>query len=244
MTRINVDWTLEQLDDSIKATASHYVPPPSRVISVEGCRMVESEERIVKHAHVAEQILHRVPLNWRSLEVDTMLKKWVPHHEASLRARENLRHQEEICQNLGGDALELSAAKLHPWIWQGASSLWQYGYFRDAVEGAFRKLNVETQNKLGRRDVSETNLLSQAFSEQPRAAKKPRLHHMSDAGNKIFKSIKRDARMFAEGVFTGFCNPVAEEGEQEMLEQQAPEYLAALSVQARWVGESTLEVTS
>ena len=31
-------------------------------------------------------------------------------------------------------------------------------------EGAIRKLNAETQNKVGRRDISETDLFKQAFS--------------------------------------------------------------------------------
>lgn len=244
MTGINVEWALEQLDDFIRATTAHHVPPPSGIISVGSYRTVESEEGVVKRAQVAEQILDRVLPNWRSLEVDTRLKKWALHHEASLRARENLRRQEEIRKNLGDDAPELSAAKLHPWIWHGASSLWQSGHFREAVEGAIRKLNAETQNKLGRRDVGETDLFNQAFSEQPAAAKNPRLHRMPDDSSKTFKSVQRGARMFAEGVFAGIRNPLAHEAEQEMPEQQAMEYLAALSVLARWVDESTLEVAS
>jgi hypothetical protein len=122
--------------------------------------------------------------------------------------------------------------------------LWQSGHFREAVEGAIRKLNAETQNKLGRRDVSETDLFNQAFSEQPGTVTSPRLHRMSDDGGKTFRSVQRGARMFAEGVFAGIRNPLAHEAEQEMSEQQALEYLAALSVLARWVDDSTVEAAS
>lgn len=106
--------------------------------------------------------------------------------------------------------------------------------------GAIRKLNAETQNKLGRRDLSETDLFNQAFSEQPAAANNPRLHRMPNDGSKTFKSVQRGARMFAEGVFAGIRNPLAHEAEQEMPEQLALEYLVALSVLARWVDESVL----
>ena len=65
---------------------------------------------------------------------------------------------------------------------------------------------------------------------------------MPDDGSKTFKSVQRGARMFAEGVFAGIRNPLAHEADQEMPEQRALEYLAALSVLAHWVDASTLEV--
>lgn len=244
MTGINVDWALDELDGFVRATTTHHVPPPSGVISAGTYRTADSEEEVVKRAQVTEQILDRVLPNWRSLEVSTRRKKWALHHEASLRARENLRRQEEIRTNLGDNAPELSASNLHGWVWSGAASLWQSGHYREAVEGAIRKLNAETQNKLGRRDVSETDLFNQAFSEQAPAVGKPRLLRMESDGSTTFKSVQRGARTFAEGVFAGIRNPLAHEANHEMPEQQALEYLAALSVLARWVDESTLEVAS
>jgi len=243
MTGINVEWALEQLDDFIRATTTHHVPPPSGVISDGSYRTTDSEEEVIKRAQVTEQILDRVLPNWRALDVSTRRTKWARHHEASLRARESLRRQEEVRKNLGDDAPELSAANLHPWVWDGASSLWFSGHYREAIEGAIRKLNAETQNKLGRRDVSETDLFNQAFSEQNPAAGKPRLHRMMNDGSSTFRSVQRGARMFAEGVFAGIRNPLAHEAEHEIPEQQALEYLAALSVLARWVDESTVEVS-
>lgn len=194
--------------------------------------------------HRSWKIFDRVVPSWRT---DIELRKsnrWTRHREAAIRAKAELERQEEIRKNLGDDAPELSAAKLHPWVWDGASSLWQSGHFREAVEGAIRKLNAETQNKLGRRNVSETDLFNQAFSEQAPAAGKPRLYRMKNDGSSTFKSVQRGARTFAEGVFAGIRNPLAHEVVQEMPEQQALEYLAALSVLARWVDESTLEVAS
>lgn len=46
---------------------------------------------------------------------------------------------------------------------------------------------------------------------------------------------------FAEGVFSGIRNPLGHEYGFDLTEQQALEYLAALSVLARWVDEATIE---
>ncbi len=246
MTGINVEWALGELDKFIQQTvmtndsfAGNGVAYFSNKSST-----AAADAEVAQQAQVVEKIFDRVIPGWRT---DIELRKsnrWTRHREAAIRARAELARQEEIRKNLGDDAPELSAANLHPWVWGGASSLWHSGHFREAVEGAIRKLNAETQNKLGRRDVSETDLFNQAFSEQPAAAKNPRLHRMPDDGSKTFKSVQRGARMFAEGVFAGIRNPLAHEADQEMPEQEALEYLAALSVLARWVDESTLEVAS
>lgn len=246
MTGLNVEWAIGELDKFIQQTVltnNSYVG--SGVVSLSNkSSTAAADAEVAQQAQVMEKIFDRVIPGWRT---DIELRKsnrWTRHREAAIRAKAELERQEEVRKNLGDDAPELSAANLHPWVWDGASSLWHSGHFREAVEGAIRKLNGETQNKLGRRDVSETDLFNQAFSEQPAAAKNPRLHRMPDDGSKTFRSVQRGARMFAEGVFDGIRNPLAHEADQEMPEQQALEYLAALSVLARWVDESTLEVAS
>ncbi len=246
MTGMNVGWALGELDKFIQQTVltnNSYVG--SGVVSLSNkSSTAAADAEVAQQAQVVEKIFDRVIPGWRT---DIELRKsnrWTRHREAAIRAKAELERQEEVRKNLGDDAPELSAANLHPWVWDGASSLWHSGHFREAVEGAIRKLNAEAQNKLGRRDVSETDLFNQAFSEQPAAAKNPRLHRMPDDGSKTFKSVQRGARMFAEGVFAGIRNPLAHEADQEMPEQQALEYLAALSVLARWVDESTVEVAS
>lgn len=48
----------------------------------------------------------------------------------------------------------------------------------------------------------------------------------------------------AEGVFAGIRNPLSHESDQELTEQEALEYLASLSVLARWVDDSSVEASS
>lgn len=241
---MNIEWAIEQLDDFIKATAVTYVPSPPSSIGFHSYKTAVSEDEIVKRAQVVEQILDRVVPTWRTDVQKKDRQKWSVHYEASIRAREELVRAEGVRENLGENAPELSAAKLHPWIWEGAKSLWQSGHYREAVGGAIRKLNAETQNKVGRRDVSETNLFKQAFSMDQPKADATRLRRMKDDGSDTYKSVQRGAMTFAEGVFAGIRNPLSHEAEQELSEQEALEYLAALSVLARWVDQSDVEAAS
>ncbi|MAP64896.1 MAG: restriction endonuclease [Microbacterium sp.] len=247
MTGVNLDWVVNQLDIFIELTKGHWEGNPE---DVGVWWVVEGDEDSIKlQLPVVERILDRYLPGWQKEDLsydreDPQEQVWAKHRNLALRVRGIVDREDEVRKNLGDDAPELSAANLHPWVWDGASSLWQSEHFREAVEGAIRKLNAETQNKLGRRDVSETDLFNQAFSEQAPAAGKPRLYRMKNDGSSTFKSVQRGARTFAEGVFAGIRNPLAHEADQEMPEQQALEYLAALSVLARWVDESTLEFAS
>lgn len=241
---MNTEWAISQLDEFLKATTVTYVPSPPNSIGFHSYKTAESEDEVVRRAQVVEQILDRVVPGWRSEIKKKDRQKWSVHYEASIRAREALLRADEVKQNLGENAPELSAAELHPWIWSGASSLWQSGHYREAVEGAIKKLNAETQNKVSRRDVSETDLFKQAFSMDEAKPGKARLRRMKDDGSDTYKSVQRGAMTFAEGVFAGIRNPLSHEADQELSEQEALEYLAALSVLARWVDDSTVEASS
>lgn len=244
MSDINSEWATAQLDDFIRATTVTYVPSPPNTVGYHRYKTFQPEAEIVKRAQIVEQILDRVLPDWRQLDVDTDRKKWAVHHEASIRAKEALVRAEEVRENLGENAPELSAAQLHPWIWSGAKSLWQSGHYREAVEAAIKKINAETQNKVGRRDVSETDLFKQAFTLDTASLGKSRLRRMKPDSSDTYKSVQRGAWAFAEGVFSGIRNPLSHEADQELSEQKALEYLATLSVLARWVDEATVETVS
>ncbi|OFK69390.1 restriction endonuclease [Corynebacterium sp. HMSC076G08] len=237
---MNIDWALKELHTFIYLTER--VPHPSP--SVVGRFPRGSVADIASQAQVAEKIMDRATPGWRSELTGSKPGTWDRHYEAAIRARAQLQRAEEVAQNLGENAPELSAAELHPWIWDGAQSLWQSGHYREAIGGAIRKLNAETQNKIGRRDVSETNLFKQAFSADRPKKGASRLRRMKDDGSDTYKSVQRGAMTFAEGVFAGIRNPLSHEADQELTEQEALEYLAALSVLARWVDESTVEASS
>lgn len=246
MTGLNVEWALGELDKFIQQTVmtnNSYVG--NGVVSLSNkSSTAATDAEVAQQAQVVEKIFDRVIPGWRT---DIELRKsnrWTRHREAAIRAKAELERQEEIRKNLGDDAPEISAANLHPWVWSGAQSLWRSGHYRSAVEDAAKKLNAETQNKLGRRDVSETDLFKQAFSLDSPAPGKPRLRRMMDDGSDTYKSMQRGAMALAEGFYAGIRNPFNHEDPRDIDEQIGLEYLAALSVLARWVDESTLEVAS
>lgn len=103
------------------------------------------------------------------------------------------------------------------------------------------KVNAETQNKVGHRDVSETRLFQQVFSVDAPRAGQPRLRLMADDGSDTFRSVHCGAMAFAEGCYAGIRNPNShEDGPPELPEHQALEQLAAFSVPARWVDTAAL----
>ena len=239
MSRLNTEWAIGQLKDFIRATDPRIVKGGYLKYQTE-----EPESEVVKKAQIVEQILDRVTPKWRSLNVATTFEKWALHHEAAIRAREMLLRDEELRANLGEDAPEISAANLHQWVWSGASSLWQSGHYRSAVEDAAKKVNAETQNKVRRRDVSETKLFQEAFSDKPAELGKPRLRRMANDGSDTYKSVQRGAMALAEGIYAGIRNPFNHEDPKDIDEQVALEYLAVLSVLARWVDDATVEDVS
>jgi uncharacterized protein (TIGR02391 family) len=239
---MNIEWAIAELDKFIAQTVMTNASG-GNVVTYRS-RTAAADVDVTKQVQIVEKILDRVIPQWRTEIPVSASNRWTRHREAAVRAREELLRDAEVRENLGENAPELSAAELHEWVWSGAKSLWQSGHYREAVEGAIKKLNAETQNKVGRRDVSETDLFKQAYSLDSAALGKARLRRMTPDASETYKSVQRGAMAFAEGVFAGIRNPLSHEADQELSEQEALEYLAALSVLARWVDGSTVEAVS
>jgi hypothetical protein len=236
MTALDRDWAIKELSSFIHL--AEYVPSTSP--GVLGSFIRGRDEEIAGQAQVVEQILDRVTPRWREADLESK-RRWQGLRQAASRGRAQIEREAELRERLGEDAPEISAANLHPWVWSGARSLWQSGHYVQSVRDAATKLNAETQNKVGRRDVSETDLFKQSFSLDDAKPGKARLRRIKPEDSDTYRSVQRGAMTFAEGVFAGIRNPLSHEADQELSEQVALEYLAALSVLARWVDESTVE---
>ncbi|APF34908.1 TIGR02391 family protein [Microbacterium paludicola] len=192
---------------------------------------------------VVEKILDRVAPGWSISEepLSAYDSPWLHHLSVALREMTLLQRRSEIETNLGDGAPVISVSRLHPWVWEGAQALWRSGHYRSAVIDAILKVNAETQNKVGRRDVTEKALFDQAFSDAPASPGKSRLRRMRPDGSETFKSMQRGARCLAEGIFAGIRNPLSHEDPVDIPEQVALEHLAGLSILARWVDDSCLD---
>lgn len=242
---MDTPWALEEINKFLRLSELCTPTYPDGFV-VFGASMSNrgDETDILASAQVVEQIFDRVIRDWRTSVPNgdnSTVNRWCQHRETAERVKTVLQRQKEVQEKLGDNAPQLNAARLHPWIWDGARSLWQSGHYRQAVTDAATKLNAETQNKLGRRDISETDLFKQAFSLEAPQAGKPRLRVMADDGSRTYSSVHRGIMAFAEGCYAAIRNPASHTVQEELSEDHALEQLAAFSVLARWVDEATVE---
>lgn len=147
----------------------------------------------------------------------------------------------EVRRRMQPDSPDLAADHLHPWVWEAAAPLWNAGSTQEAVHGAARSVNARLQQKLRRRDVSDSSLCREAFSMKDPAPGKPRLRFPGERDAETWRSRQQGAMEFGAGCFEGIRNPAAHEHEWELPEQVALEQLAVLSLLARWIDECTVE---
>lgn len=233
---MNTEWAKRELRRFIASTAFRFT----------GGGFGENaapEEQIVAQAQVIEQIFDRVIPAWKDdvSKRATSYDSWSGQREIAQRALAQLERDQELRDNLGDNAPDLSAARMHPWAWDGARSLWATGHFRAAVSAAAVQVNAESQNKLGRVDISEVKLFQEAFSLKPPEASKARLRLMPDDSSDTFRSLHEGAVAFATGCYKAIRNPASHIPLPELPEDEALEQLAAFSILARWVDAATLD---
>ena len=134
---------------------------------------------------------------------------------------------------------ELGVRAMHPLVWGAAAGLWRGGHYREAVAGAAEALVTHVKGLSNRRDVPETSIWQQAFSERPPEPGKPRLRWPGDPSDRAVKAMNDGLRQFGPGAQMTIRNGAAHSTEQ-LGEQQALERLAVLSLLARWVDQCEL----
>jgi hypothetical protein len=102
-------------------------------------------------------------------------------------------------------------------------------------------VNARLRQKLGRHDVSETDLCRQAFTRKDPEPGRPRLRFPGDRSTDTWASRQEGAMNFGAGCYMGIRNPAVHEDGLDLPEQVALEQLAAFSVLARWIDECTVE---
>jgi uncharacterized protein (TIGR02391 family) len=147
-------------------------------------------------------------------------------------------------RHLADPGPSLTAAQLHPWVWEAARPAWDAGNYEDAVDAAARNLNTRLRTKVGRRDIGEGDLVAQVFSDKVADENNPRLRLSlpEDVGTRTVSSLYGGIIGFGKGLFQAVRNPLAHEapGAMAITEQEALESLAALSLFARWVDRATV----
>ena len=130
-----------------------------------------------------------------------------PYHVVAAR-----RSSSAICSVVrssapSGEGATLSLAALDPVISAAARPLWNAGHYRSAVSDAATSLSLFAQNRLGRHDVSDTPLMTEAFSSDPPREGRPRLRCPGDHRLTTVRDQQNGARQIATGAFLAIRNP-------------------------------------
>ncbi len=169
---------------------------------------------------------------------------WIGTRDHLLQVRGLLSQRNEYHEIFTPLGPNLSAQSLHPWVWDAAKHLWSDGHYRSAVGNAATQLEVMLQSKVARADLSGAKLVGEAFSLSPAEPGKPRLRFDGiDTASERFRSAHIGAMHLGQGCFEGIRNWAAHSLEEED-EQTSLEFLAALSVFARWVERAGVAVSA
>ena len=239
---VDVPWVRGQLELFIEETKP--VNQSSANVITSRTRPACGRDQAIHLAEVARPILDRLYPQWRSENGLNQSDEFRQERDACKRLLARLDTASEVAAKLGGrdNSPRITAASLHPLIWQAAQAQWATGHRHEAVLAAAKAVNSHLQTKVGRRDVSEADLVRQAFSDKPPEADKSRLRFDSVADDQTRKSMRQGVLEFGAGCFSAIRNPLGHlpNDELELDEQTAIERLAALSLLARWIDEANV----
>jgi len=119
-------------------------------------------------------------------------------------------------------------------VFSAAIAHWNAGHFRNAVGDAAVAVNRLTQQRVGRTDISDRELMSHTFSDDAPKPGEKRLRCPGDPTTESVRSQQLGAKLFAMGYYAAFRNP-ANHLPGDWNPVTAFQYLAAFSIVADWV---------
>src|SRR5680860_145127 len=209
---VDVDWVREQLTDYIGRTR-----PVNQSHSGSGYTSITARTApecgraaAIDLTETVRPILDRLYLDWRSENDASKNDEFKIERDACRRLLARLENLDEVERRLGGrdTSPRITAASLHPLIWTAAKAQWSTGHRHEAVLAASKAVNSQLQAKVSRRDVSEADLVRQAFSERGPAEGKPRLRFLHIEDEQTRESMRQGAMNFGAGCFAAIRNPV------------------------------------
>ena len=148
-----------------------------------------------------------------------------------------------ILRNHGAIEAELRASgvsdapslQLHRRVWESSRSFWQLGRRAEALAAAWKAINAHIQERVGRRDLSDTKLVQMAFGLE---SKGPRLHLPGDRDTDTWRSRQLGLLHLAQACISGIRNPIAHTPDIEVDYPEGVEHLAMLSCLCRWIDQT------
>jgi uncharacterized protein (TIGR02391 family) len=239
---IDLEWVNQQLATYVDDTRA--VNQSSDFVFTSQTKPACGRDRAIELSEVVRSILNRLYPEWRSENTSSKNDEFKAERDAASRLISRLKNHVELESRLGPDlSPRISTAEMHPLIWKAAQAQWSTGHRHEAVLAAAKAVNSHLQSKIGRRDVSESDLVRQAFSQKAPEPGRSRLRfdHIDDEQTRA--SMRQGVMDFGAGCFAAIRNPLGHlpNEEYELSEQSALEQLASLSLLTRWIDQATLE---
>ncbi|MFJ8406394.1 TIGR02391 family protein [Streptomyces microflavus] len=245
MTQIDREWAIAKLRDYVEVASITFMPDEPNTVGFWSFELKNPTPQVQAATQVIEQVLDRVLPGWRTAEwKEPDRQPFWREREAAHRAIAQLEAEQELTEKLGSGAPQLDASTLHRWVWGSVQGLWGSGHYRQAVGMAAVAVNAQAQAKVGRKDLSESKLLGDAFSTKDPEPGKPRLRLAPKEDSDTWRSRHEGAAAFARGVYAAIRNPIAHAAGDELEENEALEQLAAFSILARWIDNAMVEKAS
>lgn len=192
-----------------------------------------------------QPILNTLYPEWRDENEDDPNFEFGVERDACARLRARIASHAEVNDLLAGYDVspKLAGSALHELVWRAASAQWSTGHRHEAVLAAAKAINSMLQTKLARRDLSDTQLVREEFSENDPSPGRPRLRFPMIEDEQTRDSMRQGVMGFGSGCFQAIRNPVGHlpnEG-HELTDQEALERLASLSLLARWIEHAEIE---
>ncbi len=237
---MDVEWVRQRLAEFIEATRPVNQSGANHITL--GTAPACGRPKAIELVETVRPILRRLYPEYESENPTDDYDEFASERDASRRLLARLDNLAEVNARLGDQdqSPRITASSLHHLIWGAAETQWILGQPHEAVLAAAKAVNSQLQAKVSRRDVSEVDLVKQAFSEKPPEPGKPRLRFNSITDEKTRESMRGGTLEFGSGCFRAIRNPVGHlpNEEIEMTEQEALERLAALSLLARFVDDA------
>lgn len=147
-----------------------------------------------------------------------------------------LRDRADLATRLAPESPSVQADQMHSLVWLAASTVWETGEYKMAIQQAAVSLSAHIKKRTGS-TLNERKLMQQVFSAEPPKAGQVRLHFPGDALDENWQSRQQGLQLLAQGAYAGIRN-LAVHDEISWSEHEALEHLAVLSVLARW-GDDT-----
>jgi uncharacterized protein (TIGR02391 family) len=240
---VDLDWVRAQLTQFIAETQPTSSTRPG-VVSAHTTPACGRDKALALR-EVVHPILERLYPAWRREQATSKFDEFRAERDAAKRLLARLDVQDEVAERLGGSdgSPRISAASLHPLIWKAAAAQWSTGHRHEAVLAAAKAVNSYLQAKLDRRDISEKDLVRQAFSEKPAEPGCARLRFDDIEDEQTRESMRQGVSDFGAGCFAAIRNPIGHRPNEEIEldDQTALERLASLSLFARWVDQANVD---